>query len=134
MSSSHYATPTTADIVCCETLRVAGDLLVPAVPTFEASTFIQQLLRRMDELKSTPSARHATSATFVHKDLRDLNNVFLRQHARRRDLEPPYIGPQKVIIRTGKTLTIVVSIWQVNITAERIKTPSAQQTSPPANQ
>ena len=97
-----------ADLVYGESLRVPGELLVPAIPKVEASTFIQQLRRHMDQLRPTPAARHASPATFIHKDLRDSTHVILRQEATRRALEPPYSCPHKVIARTDRTLTIVV--------------------------
>jgi hypothetical protein len=92
-----------ADLVYGERLRVPGELLVPAAPKVEASLFIQQLRRLMDHLRPTPAARHASPATFVHKDLRDSTYVFLREDVIRRALEPPYSGPHKVIARTDIT-------------------------------
>jgi len=110
-----------AELVYGEPLWVPGELLVPAAPRFEASTFIQQLRCHMDQLQPTPTARHASPATFIHKDLRDSTHVFLRQDAARRALEPPYTGPHKVIARADKTLTIVVRGQQVNVSADRVK-------------
>jgi len=78
-----------AELVYGEPLLVPGELLVPAAPRFEASTFIQQLRRHMDQLRPTPAKRHASPATFIHKDLRDSTHVFLRQDSIRRALEPP---------------------------------------------
>jgi hypothetical protein len=103
-----------------EPLRFPGELLVPAAPKVEASLFIQQLRRLMDHLRPTPAARHASRATFVHKDLRDSTHVFLRQDAICCALEPPYSGPHKVIARTDKTLKIVVRGRQVNVSADRV--------------
>jgi hypothetical protein len=110
-----------AELFYGEPLRVPGELLVPAAPKVEASTFIQLLRRHMDQLQPTPAARHASPATFIHKDLWDSTHVFLRQDDTRRALDPPYSGPQKVIARTDKTLTIVVRGWQVNVSADRVK-------------
>ena len=111
----------TAQLVYGEPLWVPGELLVPAAPKVEASTIIQQLRRHMDQLRPTPAARHASPATFIHKDLRDSTHVFLRRDTTRRALEPPYSGPHKVIARTDKTLTIVVRGRQVNVSADRVK-------------
>ena len=103
-----------AELVYGEPLRVPGELLVPAAPRFEASTFIEQLRRHMDQLRPTPAARHASPATFIHKDLRDSTHVFLRQDAIRRALEPPYTGPHR-------QNTIVVRGRQVNVSSDRVK-------------
>jgi hypothetical protein len=92
-----------AELVYGEPLRVPGEFLIPAAPKVEASAFIQQLHRLMDQLRPTPAARHASPATFIHKDLRDSTHVFLRHDAIRRALEPPYSGPHKIITRADKT-------------------------------
>ena len=110
-----------AELVYGEHLRVPGELLVPAATRFEASTFIKQLRRHMDQLRLTPATRNASPATFVHNDLRDSNHVFLRQDSIHRALEPSYTGPHKVIARTDKTLTNVVRGRQDNVSADRVK-------------
>ena len=109
------------ELVYGEHLRVPSELLVPAAPKVEASTFIQQLRCHMDQLGPTPAARHASPATFIHKDLQDSTHVFLRHDAARRALEPPYSGKHKVIARTDKTLTIVVRDRQVKVSADQVK-------------
>jgi hypothetical protein len=111
-----------AELVYGESLRVPGELLVPSAPKVETSAFIQQFRRHMDQLRPTPTARQASPATFVHKDLRDSTHVFLRQDAIRRALEPPYSGPHKVIARMEKTLKIDVRGRQVTVSADRVKT------------
>jgi hypothetical protein len=75
-----------AELVYGEPLRVPSELLVPTAPKVEASVFMQQLRRHMDQLRPTPGAHHASPATFVHKDLRDSTHVFLRQDTIRRAL------------------------------------------------
>jgi len=112
---------TAAEFVYGEPLRVPGDFLVPAAQRLEASTFIEQLRRHMDQLRPTSAARHDSTDTFIRKDLKDSNYVFLRQDYIRRALEPPYTGPHKVIARTDKTLTIVVPGRQVNVSAYRVQ-------------
>ena len=68
-----------AELVYGEHLRVPGELLVPAAPKVETSAFIQQLRRHIDQLRPTPTARHASPTTFIHKDLEDSTHLFLRQ-------------------------------------------------------
>jgi hypothetical protein len=74
-----------AELIYGEPLQVPGELLVPA----KATILIQQLCCRMDQLRPTPAARHASPATFIHKDLRDSTHVFLRKYTTHRALEPP---------------------------------------------
>ena len=75
-----------------EHLRVSGKLLAAAFPNVEASAFIQQLRRQMDQLRPTTTARHSSPAIFVHKDLQDSTHVFLRQDSICRALQAPYNG------------------------------------------
>jgi len=110
-----------AELAYGEPLRVLGELFVPAAPRFEASTFIEQFRRHMDQLRTTPAARHASTGTFNHKDLRNSTHLLLRQDSIRRALEPPYTGPHKVISRTDKTLKIVVRGRKVSVSADRVK-------------
>jgi cleavage and polyadenylation specificity factor subunit 1 len=49
-----------AELVYGEPLRVSGELLIQAAPKVEASAFIQQLRRFMDQLRPNATARHAS--------------------------------------------------------------------------
>jgi hypothetical protein len=111
--------PSTAELVYGVTLRVPGELLVAAAPTFVASNIIPQLHRHMEQLRTTPATRHASPAIFVHKDLRDLTHVFLRQNATRHYLEPQYSGRHS-LPRIDKTLTTVVRGRQTTVSAYRV--------------
>jgi len=110
-----------AHLVYGEPLRVPSDLLVPATAKLEASTFIQQLRRRMEQLRPIHTVRHASPATYSYKELQDSTHVFLRQDPARRAMEPPYSVLHKVRACTDKRLTIVVRGRQVNVSADRIK-------------
>jgi hypothetical protein len=66
-----------AELIYGEPLRVPSRILVPAAPKVEATVFIQQLHHHMDQLQPTPAARHASPATFIHKDLWDTTHIFL---------------------------------------------------------
>ena len=110
-----------AELVYGETLRVTGEFLIPATPKVEASIFIQQLHRHTDQLRPTPAARHASPATFIHKDLLDSTHVFMRQDAVGRALDPPYSDPHKIIARSDKTHTLSVRGLQVTVSTDRVK-------------
>ena len=111
----------TGELVYDEPLRITGEFLVPAAPKVEASVFVQQLRRHKNKLCPRPAARHASPATFIHKDLRNLTHIFLRQDAISHALEPPYSGSHKVIARTDKTLKIVIRGRQVTVSTDRVK-------------
>jgi hypothetical protein len=75
----------------------------------------------MARLKPVPALHHASSATFVHKDLQNCTHVFLREDATRRALEPPYSGPYQVLSRREKTLQLLVRGKPVIVSADRVK-------------
>jgi hypothetical protein len=103
------------ELVYGEPLWAPGELLVPSDPTIEQSAFIQQLRRRMDQLRPTPTARHSYPATFINRDLKDSTHVFLLQDAIHRALDPPYSVMHKVVARTGKTFKIIVRGRQITM-------------------
>jgi hypothetical protein len=78
-----------AELVHGGPLRVPGELQTPTTRTVEPSHLISRLRRHMQRPSPVPAARHASPATFVHKDLQDSTHVFLRQDATRRALDPP---------------------------------------------
>jgi hypothetical protein len=84
-----------------------GELLTPTADPVEQVHLITQLRRHMARLRQIPAARHASPATFVHKDLHNRTHVFLRQDATRRVLEPPYRGPYQVLSRGEETLQLL---------------------------
>ena len=110
----------TAELVYGEQLRVPGVRLVTVSPKVEASTFIQQIPRHINHLRTTPAARHASPGTFVHKDLPNSSHVFLQQDGARRALQPPYSGPHHVVALTDKTITIVRGS-NVTVSTDRVK-------------
>jgi len=110
-----------AELVYGEPLLVPCEFLVPATPKVEASIFIQQLRRHMDQLRPTPAARHASPATYIHEDLLDSTHVFLRHDSVRRALDPPYSGPHKIIACSDKTLTFSVRGRQVTVSTGQVK-------------
>jgi hypothetical protein len=107
-----------ADLVYGEPLRIPGELLTP---TAEPAHLRTQLRRHMVRLRPVPAARHASPATFVHKDLHSCTHVFLRQDATRRALEPPYSGQYQVLSWKEKTLQLLVCGKPVTVSADRIK-------------
>jgi cleavage and polyadenylation specificity factor subunit 1 len=110
-----------AELVYGEPLRIPGELLTPAANPAESAHLITQLRGHMARLRPVPAARHASPATFVHRDLTDCTHVFLRQDAVRRALEPPYSGPYPVLSRREKTLQIRMRGRPVTVSTDRVK-------------
>jgi hypothetical protein len=103
-----------AKLVYGEPLRIPGELLAPA-------HLISELRQHMPRLRPTPAACHASPATFVHSDLEKCTHGFLRQDATRRALEPPYIGPYRILPRREKTLQLLVRGRPVTMSTDRVK-------------
>jgi len=125
-----------AEFVYGEPLRVPGELPVPAAPKVEASGFIQQLRRHIEQLRPTPAARHSSPSTFVHKDLRDSTHVFLRQDA------TPRLGAAIQWPALTKHLKLSYGAGR-SLSADRVKpayllglktTPATRQSCPAARQ
>jgi cleavage and polyadenylation specificity factor subunit 1 len=64
-----------AELVYSEPHRIPGEILAPTTPTVEPAYFIQQLRRLMSQLRPVPAARHASPATFIHRDLKDATRL-----------------------------------------------------------
>jgi hypothetical protein len=77
-----------AELVYGEPLRIPSEL-TPITDPVEPAHLISQLGQHMTRLRPVPAARHATPATFVHKDLQKYTHVFLHQSITHRALEPP---------------------------------------------
>jgi hypothetical protein len=104
-----------------EPVRIPSKLLTPTADPVEPAHLITQLCRHMARLRPVLAARHASPATFVHKDLQSCTYIFLSQDATRRALGPPYSGPYQVLSRREKTLQLLVRGKPVTMSADRVK-------------
>jgi transposase InsO family protein len=82
-----------AELVYGEPLRIPSELLTPSANPVNPALLITELHQHMARLRPVLAARHASPATFVHKDLEKCTHVFLRQDIMCWALEPPYNGP-----------------------------------------
>ena len=110
-----------AELVYGETLRIPGELLAASPIARHQFEVITQLRRHFEQLRPVPAARHASPAVFIHKDLADSTQVFLRHDAVRRPLDPPYSGLQMVLARTNKTLQIAINGRPITVSPDRVK-------------
>jgi hypothetical protein len=109
-----------AELVYGESLRIPGELLTPSANPVDCVLLITELCQHMARLRPVPAARHASPATFVHKDLEKCT-VFLRQDAMHRALEPPYSRPYQVLSRRDKTLQLLIRGRPVTVSTDRVK-------------
>jgi cleavage and polyadenylation specificity factor subunit 1 len=83
------------ELVYGEPLRIPGEQLIPTTDPVEPAHLITQLRRHMAHLRPVPAVHHASSATFVRKDLYNRTHLFIRQDATRRVLEPLTAAPTR---------------------------------------
>jgi cleavage and polyadenylation specificity factor subunit 1 len=110
-----------AEIVFDEPLRIPGDLVITAADPAEPAHLITQLRRHMARLRPVPASHHASSATFVHKDLHNCTHVFLPQDASRRVLKPLTTAPTRSFLAEKKILQLLVRGKPVIVSAYREK-------------
>ncbi|XP_023718472.1 uncharacterized protein LOC111870420 [Cryptotermes secundus] len=110
-----------AELVYGEPLRVPGKLIKPTTEPADPAQLIAELRQHMARLRPTPASRHASPATFVHRDLGNCTHVFLRQDAALRALEAPYRGLYQVLTRRDKTMQILVRDRPVTVSTDRVK-------------
>jgi cleavage and polyadenylation specificity factor subunit 1 len=110
-----------AELVYGDPLRIPSELLIPTADPVETAHLFTQLRRHMARFRPVPASHHATTATFVHKDLHKCTQVFLLQDATRWALEPPYSGPYQVLSRREKTLQLLVRGKPMTVSADKVK-------------
>ena len=98
-------------------LRLPGEFFAP-FPT-ESTDFASRL--RVHILRPIPPYRHAAPSTFIFKYLATSSHVFLKQGGLRGALQAPYVGPYRVLHRSGKTHTIEVHGAETKVSVEHMK-------------
>jgi cleavage and polyadenylation specificity factor subunit 1 len=109
-----------AELEYGEPLRIAGELIPSANPV-DPALLITDLRQHMARLRPVSAARHASPATFMHKDLEKCTHVFPHQDETRRALEAPYSGLYHVLSRRDKTLQLLVCGRPVTVSTDRVK-------------
>lgn len=112
-----------AELVYGEPLRLPGQFFnTSAAPPGDDNDLAYRLRGHMNKLAPRPTTWHSENRTFyVPKDLNTTSHVFLRQGPLRKSLEPPYIGPYKVLRRGSKSFDIEVNGKQLTVTIDRLK-------------
>ncbi|MPC31039.1 Transposon Tf2-9 polyprotein [Portunus trituberculatus] len=88
---------TPAELVYGEDLRLSGQFAAPGPPGGQALAFLPVLRQAMANLQPTPPRPPPSRPTHFPADLRDAAAVFLRSGATTGPLQPPYMGPYRVL-------------------------------------
>ncbi|XP_066600154.1 uncharacterized protein [Prorops nasuta] len=114
------ATPT--EMLYGTSLRIPGDFFLTTEQQADPRMFIDKHRELMQALRPTPTAHHNQAKMFILKDLQTCSHVFIRADHTRRPLEPPYMGPYKIINRlSDRVYQIQIDGKSKNISIERIK-------------
>ena len=88
-----------ADLVFGTTLRIPGEFCLPGDLEPNRQIFLEELREYMKEVKPVPVARKFNFKPFVFEDMYTCSHVWSENQPAKLSLEPPYLGPYKVIER-----------------------------------
>ena len=110
-----------AELVYGTALRLPGQLIVPTRhDTVDPADYVQRLKDHMSALAPT-ATRRSPQTSFVHRSLDTCTHIFLRIDAVRKPLQPPYLGPFKVLKRNPKFFVIEQKGKHVSVSIDRLK-------------
>lgn len=115
---------TSAELVYGEPLRLPGEFLGDTESTGEtndSSEFVKNLRSQMKQLRPTNGTRHGERKSFVFKDLKTTDYVFVRHDGPKSCLQLPYDGPFQVVKRNEKTFTVNYNGKETTVTVDRLK-------------
>ena len=113
-----------AELVYGTTLTVPGLLVGDKAQEgaeFPTSEFVQDLFRRMSELKPSEMAHHSVPKVQVPNSIAESDYVYVRTDATRQPLVRPYTGPFKVINKAAKYFTIEKNGKTDTVSLDRLK-------------
>lgn len=84
-------------------------------------SFVEHLQRSIQNIKPIPSLRKSTQNTFVYKEMRTCDFVFVRTDAVKKPLVAPYEGPYKVLERHEKYFKIQLPNRISVVSIDRLK-------------
>ena len=84
-----------AEMVYGTTLRLPGELFVPAQPSTlsDPLSYVDTLMDLMHQVQYTAPRSPTNSPVFVHKELDNCTHVFVRKDSKKPPLHPTYEGP-----------------------------------------
>ncbi|GFU19929.1 retrovirus-related Pol polyprotein from transposon 412 [Nephila pilipes] len=113
---------TTAEMIYGAPIRFPGEFLCPSKPSADpVDTFVGRLRETMQRLSHPTTQHHGHYTIFVSKDLATCSHVFLRTDSLKKDLQPPYDGPYKVVNRTEKVFRILRHGKEVSVNIDSLK-------------
>lgn len=90
-----------ADYVYGTSIRLPGKFTLPQEKEIDSDKFITEFKNYINLIKPIPVIHNDKRQVFVHRELKDSSQVFLRVGPAHRSLQRPYSGPHKVIQHTS---------------------------------
>lgn len=103
-------------------IRLPADLFEKTNPiSITPNTTVELLRNHLQNIKPIPIIHAGFKSIFVHKDLKDCKQVFVREETVTKGLKSVYKGPYEVIERNTKYFKIKLGNKTDNISVDRIK-------------
>lgn len=112
---------TSSELVYGTPIRLPGEFLLEPKESEKVDIFLQKLKSHFSQVRPVPTSHHGYKPTFIFKDLKICDYVFVRQDLVKSALKPPYDGPFKVIERSPKNFKINIRGEDKVISIDRIK-------------
>nr|XP_042908225.1 uncharacterized protein LOC122271342 [Parasteatoda tepidariorum] len=94
---------------------------VTKIPNVTHSDFVHRLQSIIRSMKPSATTTHCTKAVFVSKQLSNCSHVFIYNNAGTSSLQPVYLGPYVVKLRTSKYFDIEINGKVKRISIDRLK-------------
>lgn len=103
-------------------LRLPGDFFCNNPnQTSSPSEYLDDIKKYISKLKPKPSKHRDSRSIFIHPDLKECQQVFIRNDAAKAPLTPAYDGPYRVLDRGDKTYLIQLPNRSSRISVDRLK-------------
>lgn len=115
---------TTAELVYGTTIRLPGEFVEDnpkSNVSGTASDYVKKLRSMMQAIKPVQASAHSTRNVFVHQEMANCRNVFVRNDAVTPPLRPPYDGPYQVVDRGQKVWNLLIKGKRRSISIDRLK-------------
>ena len=113
------ATP--SELMFGHTIRLPGELVAPKPDTtFNQGSYVERLRSHMQQFGPAKS-RFQVKPSYIPPKLNESKYVFVRVDAVRNSLQPPYVGPYRVIERTDKFYVLDKGGKNDSVSIDRLK-------------
>ena len=113
---------TAAELLYGQPLRLPGEFLNRTQHNCDSSPeLVKELKETMQKLRPSTGIRHGKRKTFVFKDIRNTEGVFIRRDGPKKPLQQPCEEPFKVLERSERTFTIDMHGRKTTVSVGRLK-------------